>query len=69
MPALKALAPSQSEPSFLVTRIIVLALFVAIAIGGAIRFRRRSVSEPGVAKMPKAGFAFKQETQNVQNQE
>ena len=36
--ALHALAPTQSEPPFLVTQIIVLALFVAIAIGGAIRF-------------------------------
>ena len=39
VPALKALAPNQSEPPFLATQIIVLTLFVAIGIGGAIRFR------------------------------
>jgi hypothetical protein len=43
VPALHALAPTQSEPLFLVTQITVLALFVAIAISAAIRFRRASI--------------------------
>ncbi len=69
--ALKALAPTQSEPPFLVTQIIVLAVFIAIAIGGAIRFRGQPISGPSVGKTSKTvtGSAFKWETQNVQNQE
>jgi hypothetical protein len=39
VPALKALAPTQSEPPFLVTQAIVLAAFVAIAIGAFKSFR------------------------------
>jgi hypothetical protein len=39
VPALKALAPTQSEPPFLVTQLIVLALFFALTILAAIRFR------------------------------
>jgi hypothetical protein len=39
VPALKALAPTQSETPFLVTQLFVLALFVALAIVAAIRFR------------------------------
>jgi hypothetical protein len=39
VPALKALAPTQSETPFLLTQLFVLALFVALAIVAAIRFR------------------------------
>jgi hypothetical protein len=39
VPALKAMAPTQSEPPFLLTQLVVLALFVALAIVAAIRFR------------------------------
>jgi hypothetical protein len=39
VPALKALAPTQSEPPFLVTQLIVLALFFALTIVAARRFR------------------------------
>lgn len=38
-PALKALAPTQSEPPFLVTQLFALTLFVVVAIVAAIRFR------------------------------
>jgi hypothetical protein len=38
-PALKALAPTQSEPPFLLTQLVVLALFVLLAIVAAIKFR------------------------------
>jgi hypothetical protein len=42
-PALKALAPTQSEPPFLLTQVVVLALFVVLAIFAAIRFRNEPV--------------------------
>jgi hypothetical protein len=39
VPALKALAPTQSEPPFAVTQLVLLALFVLLTIVAAIRFR------------------------------
>jgi len=39
VPGLKALAPTQSEPPFLIAQLIVLALFIALTILAAIRFR------------------------------
>jgi hypothetical protein len=39
VPALKALAPTQSEPPFAVTQLVVLALFVLLTIVAAIKFR------------------------------
>lgn len=39
VPALKALAPRQTEPPFVVSQGIVLVLFVALTIVAAIRFR------------------------------
>jgi hypothetical protein len=39
VPALAALAPTQSEPPFLVAQILVLALFIALGIAAAKRFR------------------------------
>jgi hypothetical protein len=39
VPFLKALAPTQSEPPFLMTQIVVLVLFVVLSIVAAIRFR------------------------------
>jgi len=39
VPALKTLAPTQSEPPFAVTQLVVLALFVLLTIIAAIRFR------------------------------
>jgi len=39
VPALKAMAPTQSEPPFLVAQLVVLALFVALAIFALKRFR------------------------------
>ena len=41
IPALKALAPTQTEPAFKVTQLVFLAFFVALTIVAAIRFRRR----------------------------
>ncbi len=39
VPALKAMAPTQSEPPFLVAQLSVLTLFVVLGIFAAIRFR------------------------------
>jgi hypothetical protein len=39
VPALKSMAPTQSEPPFLLTQLVVMGLFVALAIVAAIRFR------------------------------
>jgi hypothetical protein len=39
VPALKAMAPTQSEPPFLVTQLVVLAIFVALTILEAKTFR------------------------------
>ena len=42
VPVLKAIAPTQSEPPFLFTQLFALALFVALTIVAAIRFRNES---------------------------
>ena len=39
VPALKALAPTQEEPPFLVAQLVVLAIFLALGIVAAKRFR------------------------------
>jgi len=43
IPALNELAPTQTEPPFKVTQLIVLVIFVALAIAAAIRFRNAPV--------------------------
>ena len=40
VPALKALAPTQSEAPFAITQLVVLAMFVLLTILAAIRFRQ-----------------------------
>jgi len=42
VPALHAMAPTQTEPPFKLTQLVVLALFVVLAIAAAIRFRPES---------------------------
>jgi hypothetical protein len=39
VPGLKAMAPTQSEPPFLLTQAVALAVFVLLGIGATIRFR------------------------------
>jgi hypothetical protein len=39
VPALKAMAPTQSEPPFVVTQLVALALFIVLAFFAARRFR------------------------------
>jgi hypothetical protein len=43
VPALHTLAPTQSEPPFLLTQFLVLATFVALAIAATIKFRKQPV--------------------------
>jgi len=44
IPALKALAPTQTEPPFKITQLIVLILFIVLGTLAAIRFRVEAVS-------------------------
>jgi len=44
VPALRAMAPTQKEPPFLVAQLVILALFVALTIIAAKRFRMAPVS-------------------------
>jgi hypothetical protein len=39
VPALKALAPTQSEPPFAITQLVVLAVFVTLTFKASVRFR------------------------------
>lgn len=43
VPALHALAPTGGEPAFQITQLVVLALFVVLTLGAAIRFRPASL--------------------------
>ena len=49
VPFLKSLAPTQSEPPFLFTQLVVLALFGALAIIAAVRFRVEVIRTPARA--------------------
>jgi len=46
VPALKAIAPTQTEPPFKLTQLVVLALFIVLTIVAAIRFRPEPVPAP-----------------------
>jgi hypothetical protein len=39
VPALKAIAPTQSEPPFLISELVNLAVFIMLGIFAAIKFR------------------------------
>ena len=43
VPFLNAMAPTQTEPAFVVTQVVVLALFTVLTIGAARRFRKAPV--------------------------
>lgn len=45
VPALNAMAPTQSEPPFLIAQLIVLACFAAIAVASTKRFRAGQLQE------------------------
>ena len=42
-PALRALAPTQSEPAFKITQLVVLALFIVLCVLAAMKFRDTTV--------------------------
>jgi hypothetical protein len=44
--ALKAMAPTQTEPPFVIAQILVLALFVVLGSPAAIRFRPEAAGGP-----------------------
>jgi hypothetical protein len=44
IPVLKAMAPTQTEPPFKITQLVVLVLFVGLAIVASIRFRDKPAS-------------------------
>ncbi len=46
LPALARLAPTQSEPPFVVAQLAVLAIFVVLCIGAAIKFRPAAAAIP-----------------------
>jgi hypothetical protein len=46
VPALLVSAPTQKEPSFLVTQLLVLALFVGLGIAARKRFRPEVIAQP-----------------------
>jgi hypothetical protein len=54
VPALHALAPTQSEPPFLVVQLVVLAIFVVVGIRAVKKFRFEAVAEPAAWKSTKA---------------
>ncbi len=43
VPALNAMAPTQSEPPFKITQLVVLAIFVVLTVVTAIRFHEQTV--------------------------
>jgi hypothetical protein len=43
VPALKAMAPTQSEPPFLIAQVVCMAFFVVLTIAAAIKFRNEAV--------------------------
>jgi hypothetical protein len=43
VPALKALAPTESEPPFAITQLVVLLLFAALTVVGVIKFRDKQL--------------------------
>jgi len=46
VPVLKALAPTQSEPPFAITQLVVLIMFVLLTIIATIRFRPEPARTP-----------------------
>jgi hypothetical protein len=59
VPPLKAIAPTQSEPPFAITQLLVLAIFVAIAVVATFRFRGSHAAPPAyTAPMCRARAIF-----------
>lgn len=56
LPFLQPLAPTQSEPPFLYTQLVVLAIFAVLGIAAAIRFRPEPPQRLAVADVRRAGL-------------
>jgi hypothetical protein len=51
VPALRALAPTQTEPPFVITQLVAAALFLALAILAALKFRpAAAIRAPSIAR-------------------
>jgi hypothetical protein len=48
VPALKALAPTQTEPPFKLTQLVVLGIFIVLTLVASIRFR---IESPRIAQL------------------
>jgi len=51
VPALHAMAPTQSEPPFVMTQLTVLAIFAGLAIAAVVRFRPDPIGSPHFKRM------------------
>ena len=51
VPALRAMAPTQSEPPFVMTQLTVLALFACLSIAAVVRFRPEHTGSPHIKRM------------------
>jgi hypothetical protein len=54
IPALKALAPTQSEPPFAITQLVVLLAFIALTITASLRSRSLQLTSPVLIPAPVA---------------
>jgi hypothetical protein len=54
VPALHALAPTQSEPPFLVVQLVVLAIFILLGVRAVKKFRLDTAAEPAAWRSTKA---------------
>ena len=51
VPALRALAPTQSEPPFVITQLAVLAIFVGLSIAAVVKFRPEHTGSTHIKRM------------------
>jgi len=51
VPALRAMAPTQSEPPFVTTQLAVLALFAGLSIVAVVKFRPEPTRSPHIKRM------------------
>jgi uncharacterized membrane protein SirB2 len=54
VPAAHALAPTQKEPPFFVTQLIVMAIFIVLGVFAVKRFRSKAIAEPAAWRSTKA---------------
>lgn len=51
IPALSAMAPTQSEPAFAITQLAVLVTFIGLSIAAVVRFRLQHADSPPIGRM------------------